>query len=67
MECIQKKVTKLVQGLENKTNKEWLTKLGLLSLEMKSLGGTLSLCSYLREGYCEVGAHLFSWVTTKRT
>lgn len=39
MECIQRKVTKLVQLLENKTYKERLTKLGLLSLDMKKLEG----------------------------
>jgi len=67
-ECVQRRVIKMVKGLEGKTYEERLRSLGLFSLEKRRLRGDLIIsCNIFKGGQWKGSCYLLSLLRNKKT
>jgi len=68
LECVQRRVTKMLKGLEGKTLEARLRSLGLFRLEKRRLRGDLiAVCTFLKVGSGGGATHLHFLVTSDGT
>ena len=68
LQSVQRRATRLVKVLENKSYEEHLRELVLFNLERRRLRvDIITLCNWLKAGCSKVGAGCFSQLTSDRT
>uniref|UniRef100_A0A803SME4 Reverse transcriptase domain-containing protein n=1 Tax=Anolis carolinensis TaxID=28377 RepID=A0A803SME4_ANOCA len=68
LKSVQRRATKMIKGLENKSYEQWLKELGMFSLQKRRLrGDMIAMYKYVRGSHREERASLFSAALLTRT